>query len=74
MTFKVKLSFLNKWIENLIVILIGAGGGIGEKISLIFAETGAKVVLVDINEEGIKRVSQICKKASPHNYDVKYLL
>ncbi len=44
------------------------------KISLIFVETGAKVVLVDINEEGIKRVSQICKKASPHNYDVKYLL
>jgi len=29
---------------NIILILIGAGGGIGEKISLIFAESGAKVV------------------------------
>ncbi len=43
---------------------------IGEKIALLFAETGAKVVLVDINEEGIKRVSQICKKASPNNDNV----
>jgi hypothetical protein len=38
------------------------GGGIGEKISLIFSETGAKVVLVDINEEGVKSISKICKK------------
>ncbi len=50
---------------------LGSGGVIGEKIALLFAQTGAKVVLVDINEEEIKRVSQICKKASPHNYNVK---
>jgi NAD(P)-dependent dehydrogenase (short-subunit alcohol dehydrogenase family) len=55
--------------KDKVVLITGSGGVIGEKIALLFAQTGAKVVLVDINEEEIKRVSQICKKASPHNYN-----
>jgi NADP-dependent 3-hydroxy acid dehydrogenase YdfG len=35
-------------IENKVVVITGASGGIGETIALLLAERGAKVVLAQI--------------------------
>lgn len=41
-------------VENKVVIITGSARGIGFEIGKYFAEAGAKVVLSDINEEGVK--------------------
>ena len=41
-------------VENKVVIITGSARGIGFEIGKYFAQDGAKVVLSDINEEGVK--------------------
>lgn len=45
-------------VENKVVLITGAARGIGFEIGKTFAENGAKVVLTDINEEGVKKAAQ----------------
>jgi len=42
--------------SNEVVLITGAARGIGEATSKAFAESGAKLVLVDIDESGVNRV------------------
>lgn len=42
-------------------LVTGAASGIGRATSLLLSEIGAKVLLVDINEENLKRVQGECK-------------
>ncbi|MFA4935731.1 MAG: 3-oxoacyl-ACP reductase FabG [Candidatus Methanoperedens sp.] len=39
-------------LENKVVIITGAGSGIGKETALLFAREGAKVVVADFNEKG----------------------
>lgn len=39
-------------LENKVVIITGAGSGIGKETALLFAKEGAKVVVADVNEKG----------------------
>ncbi len=39
-------------LENKVVIITGAGSGIGKETALLFAKEGAKVVVTDVNEKG----------------------
>lgn len=39
-------------LENKVVIITGAGSGIGKETALLFAEEGAKIVVADVNEKG----------------------
>lgn len=49
-------------LENKVAIVTGGARGIGEKISLTFAEEGAHVVVADIDIENAKRVVTRIKK------------
>lgn len=42
-------------------MVTGAASGIGRATALLLSEMGAKVLLVDINEENLKRVQSECK-------------
>ena len=44
-------------LENKVAIVTGAAKGIGEAIALRYGKEGAKVVVVDINEEGMNSVA-----------------
>lgn len=45
-------------LRDKVVVITGSGSGIGEACAHRFAEEDAKVVVTDINPEGVKRVSE----------------
>ena len=49
-------------VENKVVIITGSARGIGFEIGKQFAQDGAKVVLSDINEEGVQASAEELKK------------
>ncbi|XP_051465117.1 epidermal retinol dehydrogenase 2-like [Apus apus] len=51
-----------KNVSGEIVLITGAGSGIGRLLSLKFASLGATVVLWDINQEGLKETSRLAKQ------------
>jgi 3-oxoacyl-[acyl-carrier protein] reductase len=46
-----------KELEGKVVIVTGAGGGIGKAISTLFAREGAALALIDIHKEGIEELA-----------------
>ena len=53
-------------IEDRVVMITGAGGGIGRAVSKAFAEEGAILVLTDVRAEGLEEISMSFKKAGVH--------
>ncbi|XP_075984017.1 3-oxoacyl-[acyl-carrier-protein] reductase FabG-like [Anticarsia gemmatalis] len=51
------MSFVNK-----VVLVTGAGSGIGEATAILFAKEGATVVIVDRNEETANKTAEKCKE------------
>ncbi|HWR26112.1 MAG TPA: SDR family NAD(P)-dependent oxidoreductase [Methanosarcina sp.] len=39
-------------LENKVIIITGAGSGIGKETAILFAKEGAKVIVADVNEKG----------------------
>jgi len=62
---------MSKRFENKIVIVTGAGSGIGETTAAKFANEGAKVVIADINVENGKKVSQDINKSNGKSFFVE---
>ncbi|KFO91091.1 Epidermal retinol dehydrogenase 2, partial [Buceros rhinoceros silvestris] len=52
-----------KNVSGEIVLITGAGSGIGRLLSLKFASLGATVVLWDINQEGLKETSRLARES-----------
>ena len=42
------------------IIITGAGSGIGRETARVLNEHGAFVVMMDINEEGLKETASLC--------------
>jgi 2-keto-3-deoxy-L-fuconate dehydrogenase len=53
---------MDKQLKNKIAIVTGGGSGIGRAISLLFAQSGAKVHILDINKDYGEKVVQEIKK------------
>ncbi|NXA54094.1 RDHE2 dehydrogenase, partial [Nothocercus julius] len=51
-----------KSVAGEIVLITGAGSGIGRLLSIKFARLGATLVLWDINQEGLKETSRLAKE------------
>ncbi|XP_030302052.1 epidermal retinol dehydrogenase 2-like [Calypte anna] len=51
-----------KNVSGEIVLITGAGSGVGRLLSLKFARLGATVVLWDINQEGLKETSRLARE------------
>ncbi|WP_416730090.1 3-hydroxybutyrate dehydrogenase [Fictibacillus sp. JL2B1089] len=48
-------------VENKVVVITGSASGIGFEIGKTFAQNGSKVVLTDLNEEGVKKAAEDLK-------------
>lgn len=48
-------------VENKVVVITGSASGIGFEIGKTFAENGSKVVLTDINAEGVEKAAEDLK-------------
>ncbi len=53
-----KLSKLSRSIEGKIALITGAASGMGRATAHLFADEGARLILLDINEQGLQRVSE----------------
>ncbi|MBK5484660.1 3-hydroxybutyrate dehydrogenase [Peribacillus sp. TH16] len=58
-------------VENKVVIITGSARGIGFEIGKHFAESGAKVVLSDINEVTVKEASESLKELGFESIGIK---
>ena len=47
-------------LKDKVVWITGAGGGMGQHIALTLSKLHSKVILSDINEQSLKKVSQKC--------------
>ncbi len=52
-------------LENKVVIITGAGSGMGEAIARLFAKRKARVVIADMNEESLKKT---CKEINDEGF------
>jgi NAD(P)-dependent dehydrogenase (short-subunit alcohol dehydrogenase family) len=50
-------------LENKVALITGAGSGIGKESALLFAREGARIVVVDMNEDAGKAVASSIKDA-----------
>ncbi len=58
--------------ENSLVVITGAGSGIGRACALEFAEHGAEVVVTDIDQQAVERTAVLARALGPgaHAYTV----
>lgn len=56
---------MSKRFDNQVVIITGAGSGLGEAAALQIAKEGAKLTLVDLNKEGLEKTKEQILEVAP---------
>lgn len=46
--------------ENTVILITGAGSGIGRELAIMLSREGAKVLVTDINEDAANAVAEVC--------------
>jgi all-trans-retinol dehydrogenase (NAD+) len=59
--FFVPLKYYSKSVENSVILITGAGSGVGKALALGFAKRGAVVVVWDINKSGLEDTVHLVK-------------
>lgn len=54
---------MNLSFQDKVVLVVGAAGGIGFATAKAFAEAGARVVIADINKEGIEKAAKLLRNS-----------
>ncbi|MGH3944676.1 MAG: SDR family oxidoreductase [Pseudonocardiaceae bacterium] len=69
---RVRVSPKTRRFENSLVVITGAGSGIGRACALEFAEYGAEVVVTDIDQQAAERTAVLARTLGPgaHAYPV----
>lgn len=57
-------------LENKVIVVTGAGRGIGKQMSKDFAENGAKVAMVDLDYEGAAKAAEEISGAKAYKLDI----
>lgn len=59
-------------LQNKVAVVTGAGSGLGQETARILALAGARLVLVDVNEEGLRKTAALLDQpnASSRNVDI----
>ncbi|VVC43046.1 Hypothetical protein CINCED_3A025870 [Cinara cedri] len=56
------LPVKRKSVKGQVILITGAAAGLGRQLALLFANLGAKIVCLDINEEGNDKTAQMVKE------------
>ena len=59
-----RLTELSRSVEGKVVVVTGAGSGMGRATAFLFADEGAKVAAVDQNKEPVEAVAKAIREAS----------
>lgn len=61
-------------LENKNIVITGGGQGLGHTMAISFAQSGANIALIDLNEELLQESAKLVEAAGRENIQVKYYL
>lgn len=61
-------------LENKTIVITGGGQGLGRTMAISFAQSGANIALIDLNEELLQETAKLVKGSGSENTKVTYYL